>query len=169
MFTKLTDINKAAIFTVLVQLMALTVALYDRMLGITSEFAAAWYMFTPTLAVLIMLLIVTRDGYSKEGWKTSGLHLVGLKAWWIAVLAPVLVGVLATATVWPLPSPRSSSPTMSVAKYATSSYSWSSSRSRFHWVRSSGGGATCSLNSCPWVGGGPWFWLVSFGSRGTCP
>lgn len=103
MFTKLTGTNKAAIFTVLVLLMALAVALYIRALGITSEFAAAWYMFIPTLAVLIMLLIVTRDGYSKEGWKTLGLHRLGLKAFWIAVLAPVFVGVLATAVVWATP------------------------------------------------------------------
>ena len=103
MFTKLTGTNKAAIFTVLVLLMALAVALYVRALDIISEFVAAWYMFTPTLAVLIMLLIVTRDGYSKEGWKTLGLHRLGLKAWWIAILAPVLVGVLATAIVWATP------------------------------------------------------------------
>ena len=103
MFTKLTDTNKAAIFTVLVLLMALAVALYLRVLGITSESAAAWYMFTPTLAVLVMLLIVTQDGYSKEGWKTLGLHRLGLKAWLIAVLAPVLVGVGATAIVWATP------------------------------------------------------------------
>ena len=80
MFTKLTGTNKAAIFTVLVLLMALAVALYVRALGISSESVAAWYMFTPTLAVLIMLLIVTKDGYSKEGWKTLGLHRLGLKA-----------------------------------------------------------------------------------------
>ena len=103
MFTKLIGTNKAAIFTVLVLLMALAVALYIRALDIPSESAAAWYMFTPTLAVLIMLLIVTRDGYSKEGWKTLGLHRLGLKAWWIAVLAPVLVGLVATAIVWATP------------------------------------------------------------------
>jgi len=84
MFAKLTGTNKAASFTVLVLLMALAVALYVRALDITSEFVAAWYMSTPALAVLIMLLIVTRDGYSKEGWKTLGLHRLGLKAWWIA-------------------------------------------------------------------------------------
>jgi uncharacterized protein len=103
MFTKLTGTNKAGIFTVLALVMALAVALYVRALDITSEFVAAWYMFTPALAVLIMLLIVTRDGYSKEGWKTLGLHRLGFIAWWIAVLAPVLVGVLATAIVWTTP------------------------------------------------------------------
>ena len=41
MFTKLTGTHKAAIFTLLVLLMALAVALYIRVLGITSEFAAS--------------------------------------------------------------------------------------------------------------------------------
>jgi len=42
------------------------------------------YMFTPAIAALIMLLIVTRDGYSKGSWKVLGLHRLGIRAWWIA-------------------------------------------------------------------------------------
>src|SRR5215217_5612259 len=104
MFTKLSDTNKAAIFAVLVLLLALATALLLNLFSVTSEFfGTGSYMLTPTLAVLIMLLVVTRDGFSKEGWKTLGLHRLGLKAWWIAVLAPMLVGVLATAVVWATP------------------------------------------------------------------
>jgi uncharacterized protein len=100
-FTKLTDTSKAAIFTVLVMLMALAAALSIRALAITSDSSVIGvYMLTPALAVLVMLLIVTRDGFSKEGWKTLGLHRLGIKAWGIAVVAPVLVGVVATAIVW---------------------------------------------------------------------
>jgi multisubunit Na+/H+ antiporter MnhG subunit len=68
MFTRLHDTNKATIFTVLVLLMALVAAMVIRTLGITSEFvAAALYMFTPAEVALIMLLMVTRDGFSSEG------------------------------------------------------------------------------------------------------
>jgi multisubunit Na+/H+ antiporter MnhG subunit len=68
MFTRLHDTNKATIFTVLVLLMALVAAMVIRTLGITSEFvAAALYMFMPAEAALIMLLMVTRDGFSSEG------------------------------------------------------------------------------------------------------
>jgi multisubunit Na+/H+ antiporter MnhG subunit len=68
MFTRLHDTNKATIFTVLVLLMALVAAMVIRALGITSEFvAAALYMFTPAEAALIMLLMVTRDGFTNEG------------------------------------------------------------------------------------------------------
>jgi len=104
MFTKLTDTSKAAIFSVLVLCMALVAALVIRALGITSEFVgAAVYMFTPTVAALIMLLVVTREGSSKEGWKSLGLHRLGLSVWWIAFGAPLLVSLVASAIVWATP------------------------------------------------------------------
>jgi membrane protease YdiL (CAAX protease family) len=104
MFTKLTDTSKAAIFSVLVLCMALVAALVIRALGITSEFvAAALYMFTPAEAALIMLVVVTRDGSSKGGWKSLGLHRLGLSVWWIAFGAPLLVSLAATAIVWATP------------------------------------------------------------------
>jgi membrane protease YdiL (CAAX protease family) len=104
MFTRLHDTNKATIFTVLVLLMALVAALVIRALGITSGFvAAALYMFTPAEAALIMLLIVTRDGFSRESWKVVGLHRLGLNVWWIAFLAALLVSLVATAIVWATP------------------------------------------------------------------
>jgi membrane protease YdiL (CAAX protease family) len=86
-----------------VLLLALAAALLIRVLGISGGGAVLLYMSTPTLAVLVMVLVVTRDGYSIEGWKVLGLHRLGLKAWWIAFLAPLLVGVVATAIVWATP------------------------------------------------------------------
>ena len=104
MFTRLHDTNKATIFTVLVLLMALVAALVIRVFGITSGFiAAALYMFTPAEAALIMLLVVTRDGFSREGWKSLGLHRLGLSVWWIAFGLTLLITVAATAIVWATP------------------------------------------------------------------
>src|SRR5215207_4035314 len=104
MFTRLSDTNKATVFTVLVLLMALVAAMVIRALGITSGFiAAALYMFTPAEAALIMLLIVTREGFSREGWKVLGLHRLGLNVWWMAFLAALLVSLVATAIVWATP------------------------------------------------------------------
>ena|SRR5215207_8579245 len=104
MFTRLHYTNKATIFTVLVLLMALVAGLVIRALGITSGFVAAGlYMFTPAEAALIMLVIVTRDGFSREGWKTLGLHRLGLSVWWMAFLAALLISLVATAIVWATP------------------------------------------------------------------
>jgi uncharacterized protein len=84
--------------------MALLAALVIRALGITLDLlGAGLYMFTPAEAVLIMLLLISRDGFSREGWKVLGLHRLGLGVWWIAFGAPLLVSLLATAIVWATP------------------------------------------------------------------
>jgi len=101
MFTKLTDTTKAAIFAVLVLCLSVGAALVIRFLGLT-EGPGMWtlWSFTPTVAALIMLLVVTRDGYSKEGWKSLGLHRLGLNVWWIAFGLTLLITVAASAVVW---------------------------------------------------------------------
>jgi membrane protease YdiL (CAAX protease family) len=104
MFVKLTDTNKAAIFGVLVLCMSVGTALLIRFLGL-SPGPGMWtlWSFTPTVATLIMLLVVTRDGYSKEGWKSLGLHRLGLSVWWIAFGGTLLITVAASAIVWATP------------------------------------------------------------------
>jgi membrane protease YdiL (CAAX protease family) len=104
MFTKLTDTNKAVIFSVLVLSLAVGAALLIRFLDITSNpvMFSIWSC-TPTVATLIMLLVVTREGYSKEGWKSLGLHRLGLSVWWIAFGATLLITIAASAVVWATP------------------------------------------------------------------
>src|SRR4051794_8452459 len=104
MSTKLSDTSKAAIFTVLVLCLAVAAALLIRFLVISSDpvIFSIWSC-TPTLATLIMLLVLTRDGYSREGWKSLGLHRLGLNVWWIAFGATLLITVAASAVVWAPP------------------------------------------------------------------
>ena len=104
MFTKLTDTNKAAIFSVLVLLMALVAAVLIRFLDLTPNLGM-WILWscTPTVAALIMMLVLTRDGYSREGWKVLGLHRLGLSVWWIAFGLTLLITVAASAVVWATP------------------------------------------------------------------
>src|SRR4028118_1238571 len=104
MFTKLTDTSKAAIFSVLVLCMAVGAALLIRFVGISSDpVVFSIWSCTPTVATLIMLLVVTREGYSKEGWKVLGLHRLGLSVWWIAFGLTLLITVAASAIVWATP------------------------------------------------------------------
>ena len=79
MFTKLTDTAMAAMFSVLVPVMAVGVALLIRILELTPTLGM-WILWscTPTVAALVMLLVVTREGYAREGWKVLGLHRLGL-------------------------------------------------------------------------------------------
>ncbi|MGH3146681.1 MAG: CPBP family glutamic-type intramembrane protease [Rubrobacter sp.] len=104
MFTKLNDTRKAAIFSVLVLCMAVGAALVIRILELAPSMSM-WVLWsiTPTAATLIMLLVVTREGYSKEGWKVLGLHRLGLNVWWIAFGGTLLITVAASALVWATP------------------------------------------------------------------
>src|SRR5215212_3131928 len=104
MFTKLADTSKAAIFAVLVLCLSVGAALLIKMLGLPLGYGlAAVWSSTPTVAALIMLLVVTREGYSKEGWKSLGLHRLGLSVWWIAFGVTLLITVAASAVVWATP------------------------------------------------------------------
>ena len=104
MYTKLTDTSKAAIFSILVLCMSVGAALLIRFLDLTPSMGM-WILWsiTPTVAALIMLVVVTRDGYSREGWKSLGLHRLGLSVWWIAFGGTLLITVAASAVVWATP------------------------------------------------------------------
>src|SRR5215210_6096938 len=105
MFTKLTDTSQGIIFSVLVLSLAVGAALSINMLGLASNmflWASVW-SGTPALATLIMLLVVTREGYSKEGWKLLGLHHLGLNVWWIAFGVTFLLSLAASIIVWATP------------------------------------------------------------------
>ena len=101
---KLSDTTKAASFTILVLLMATGVALAIRILEMTPNLGM-WVLWscTPTVATLIMLLVLTREGYTKEGWKVLGLHRLGLSVWWIAFGLTLLITIAASAVVWVTP------------------------------------------------------------------
>jgi CAAX protease family protein len=104
MFRALSDRQKAGVFSVLAVMFALGAAWLIRALALPSGMrSSALYMGVPAATVLLMLLVVTRDGYTRAGWASLGLHRLGLRSWGVAVLAPVLVGLVGTAIVWATP------------------------------------------------------------------
>jgi membrane protease YdiL (CAAX protease family) len=88
MSNQLSSFKKAGLFYLITFVLAMSVALFGQGLGVSSLYI---YMFTPLAAVLIMLLIVTRDGYTRAGWQTLGLHRLGWQKWGLAVFGPLLV------------------------------------------------------------------------------
>jgi len=90
---KVSDEGKALVFYAITLALVLAVAL---MPGASTEVA----MFTPLVAVLIMLFLVTRNGYTREGLKSLGLHCLGLRAWPVAILGPLLVLGVAYGVIW---------------------------------------------------------------------
>src|SRR6187401_205894 len=97
MFTNLTNSAKAFLFYVFAFGMTVCVSLLTPLLGDIYPFI---HMYTPTLAVLIMMLVVTRDGYSKAGWASLGLHRLGLRFWALALLGPLVVMSAIYGLVW---------------------------------------------------------------------
>jgi len=83
MFPALKDSTKTIVFTVLVLLLATGFSYIPGMFGFV-------YMMTPTISVLLMMLVVTRDGYTKAGWRRLGLHKLGRKQWPFVLLVPIV-------------------------------------------------------------------------------
>jgi uncharacterized protein len=97
MFTNLTNSAKAFLFFMIAFGLTVTVSLLYPILG---EITPLIHMYTPTLAVLIMMLVVTRDGYSKAGWASLGLHRLGLRWWLLALIGPAVVMSAIYGLVW---------------------------------------------------------------------
>jgi membrane protease YdiL (CAAX protease family) len=97
MFTQLSNLSKAWIFYGLAFGMALLLALFGQGIGDTLNLVT---MFTSAAAVLLTLLVVTRDGYTRIGWEILGLHRLGLRTWSWAIGGPLLVMGVTYTTVW---------------------------------------------------------------------
>jgi uncharacterized protein len=97
MFTHLTNSAKAFLFFAIAFGLTIVVSLLYPLLGGITPLI---HMYTPTLAVLIMMLVVTRDGYTKAGWATLGLHRLGLRWWLLALIGPLAVMSAVYGLVW---------------------------------------------------------------------
>jgi membrane protease YdiL (CAAX protease family) len=95
-FPALSDRGKAATYTVLVMLLSVTVAVVMRTRG---EAAAVVVMLTPLTTVLLMNLVVTRDGWSRDGWRTLGLSRPAFRWWPVAIAIPAAVIVVSEGVV----------------------------------------------------------------------
>jgi hypothetical protein len=88
MFGSLSNWQKGVIFYVLTLIMAVAVVIFgpdnnDRLQILT--------MLTPTVGALLLLLVVTPDGYHRSGWAGLALHRPGWRAWPLALIAPTAI------------------------------------------------------------------------------
>lgn len=88
---RLADTRNAAVFSVLVIAMSASLA---RFVAKPSDLLI---MGLPTIATVLMLLVLSRDGYNRNGWAGLGLHRSGIRYWPVAILGPLLVGLFAVA------------------------------------------------------------------------
>jgi membrane protease YdiL (CAAX protease family) len=86
MFPTLTPIRSAVVF----YLLAIGGVTACALTGASTQVA----MLTPAIAALLMLLVLTRDGWSRQGWASLGVHRAGLRFWPIALLIPFAIGAI---------------------------------------------------------------------------
>jgi uncharacterized protein len=97
MFRSLTDSKKALTFYAITLTLATAVAAMAPIIGNAVTLVT---MLAPVAAVFIMLLVVTRDGYTRAGWVSLGLHKSGRKAWAFAILLPLPVLLFSYSIAW---------------------------------------------------------------------
>lgn len=93
MFAHLTAPMRAAVFYALAFGLAVVVSLFAGSLG---EVTPLLTMLTPAVAVVVML-VLTREGFGRPALKSLGLTSAGLRGWWLAILAPVAILVVSYA------------------------------------------------------------------------
>jgi uncharacterized protein len=84
----LTEIQKGATFYLITLGLALLIALFGPSDANTIQILN---MLTATAGVLLMLLVITPDGYHRAGWAQLGLHHAGWRYWPLALLGPTAV------------------------------------------------------------------------------
>ncbi|TMR92131.1 CPBP family intramembrane glutamic endopeptidase [Nonomuraea basaltis] len=101
MFERLSDRATSIVFIVLV----LTISL-----GTANIAGGLVLALSPLLVVMAMLLVVTREGYSRDGWRRLGTGRLGLRTWPLAVATTAGLCLLATAGAVALGFGRFSAP-----------------------------------------------------------
>ncbi|MEU4625942.1 CPBP family intramembrane glutamic endopeptidase [Actinoplanes sp. NPDC023801] len=90
MFTHLSD--RAAAITFIAVVLAVSA-------GTATVAGGLVLALSPALVTLLLMLVLTREGYSRGGWRRLGLHRLGLRFWPLAVLTTAGVCLLAVVLV----------------------------------------------------------------------
>ncbi|HJY43838.1 MAG TPA: CPBP family intramembrane glutamic endopeptidase [Propionibacteriaceae bacterium] len=88
MIRSLTEVQKAATFYLITLGLAVLVALFGPA---GADSIQTLNMLTATAGVLLMLLVITPDGYHRAGWAQLALHRAGFRYWPLALLGPAAV------------------------------------------------------------------------------
>jgi uncharacterized protein len=97
MIRSLSGQQKAVIFYVLTLAMALAVALLPVN---NDDQHQILNMLTPTIGVLVLLLVLTPDGYHRAGWLQLALHRPGWRSWPLALVVPTVVLCASYGAAW---------------------------------------------------------------------
>jgi len=100
MFSNISDLKKASLFYVLVMAINVTQVLIFRAAAPEARIVVFTHMATPLLATILMLFVITRDGYGQHGHFGLGLRRSGWRTWGLALLLPLLVLTVSYGLGW---------------------------------------------------------------------
>ena len=100
MFANLSNTKKAGFFYVLVIAINVTQILIFRAVAPEAGIVVFTHIATPLLVTVLMLFVVTHDGYGQHGRFGLGLHRSGWRTWGMALLLPLLVLALSYGLDW---------------------------------------------------------------------
>ena len=100
MYSNLSDLKKAGLFYGLAMIFSLAVVLFFRARVPEIRVLIMLNMMTPLLATVIMLFVVTRDGYTRNGRSSLSLGRSGWRSWALALLLPLPVLAVIYGLAW---------------------------------------------------------------------
>jgi len=100
MLNHLSELKKASLFYFIVMALSLALVMFFRLAAPKSEIVLIANMLTPALATVIMLYVLTSDGYKRKGPFSLGLTRSGWHSWGLALLLPLVVLVVTYGLGW---------------------------------------------------------------------
>jgi membrane protease YdiL (CAAX protease family) len=100
MLNHLSELKKASLFYFIVMALSLALVIFFRVTAPKAEIVVLANMLTPALAAVIMLYVLTSDGYKRKAQFSLGLTRSGWHSWGLAVLLPLVVLAVTYVLGW---------------------------------------------------------------------
>lgn len=100
MLNHLSELKKASLFYFIVMALSLALVSFFRLTAPKSDIVVLANMLTPALATVIMLYVLTSDGYKRKGPFSLGLSRSGWHRWGPALLLPLVVLTITYGLAW---------------------------------------------------------------------
>jgi membrane protease YdiL (CAAX protease family) len=100
MLNHLSELKKASLFYFIVMALSLALVIFFRLVAPESDIVVLANMLTPALATVIMLYVLTSDGYKRKSPFSLGLTRSGWHSWGLALLLPLVVLALTYGLGW---------------------------------------------------------------------
>ena len=100
MLNHLSELKKASLFYFIVMALSLALVIFFRLVAPESDIVVLANMLTPALATVIMLYVLTSDGYKRKGPFSLGLSRSGWHSWGPALLIPLVVLTITYGLAW---------------------------------------------------------------------